>query len=216
VKKLEEGTAVNNNSSAEQISMDEEIARQMMQEEQAAQASSTPPALRRVAAPAIPQNSGKKKGRGTPTQLPANFLKIPGQVDEDEALARMLQNEMFAKEVKKNPEFAHLAARNRAATARSTGTTAPNPGPGIMDAISEMGEAAKSRLAMLANRFNQNKNRAPQATGGSGGSSGAAERRGLLDNDNNVVEEEVSFFSRPSVNNNYEMSDWGNNKSKSN
>lgn len=68
-----------------------------------------------------------KKGRGTPTDLPEDFLRIPGYKyprssgavaggagatvgDMDDAtLARMLQDELFSEELARNPDFAHLA-----------------------------------------------------------------------------------------------------------
>ena len=65
----------------------------------------------------------KPKGRGTPTELPPDFLRIPGApiptaasnstMDADEALARMLQDELFSQELANNPEFAHLARGGR-------------------------------------------------------------------------------------------------------
>lgn len=65
--------------------------------------------------------AAKKKGRGTPTELPADFLRIPGYKRsanasgsgpagmDDETLARMLQDELFSEELARNPDFAHLA-----------------------------------------------------------------------------------------------------------
>ena len=59
-----------------------------------------------------------KRGRGTPTQLPVDFLRIPGYAPsataggapiDDETLARMLQDELFSQELARNPDFAHLA-----------------------------------------------------------------------------------------------------------
>ena len=86
--------------------------------------------------------SGTNKGRGLPTVLPSDFLRIPGtkypvssspnaiisnarpgptgastmgQMMTDEQLARMLQDELFQEELRNNPEFSHLAGRrNRA------------------------------------------------------------------------------------------------------
>lgn len=106
--------------------MDEAIARQLAQEErggsggQARQRRSTnTPTSPPVAAPPTP----KPKGRGTPTELPPDFLRIPGApipaagsnsaLDADEALARMLQDELFSQELANNPEFAHLARGGR-------------------------------------------------------------------------------------------------------
>jgi hypothetical protein len=65
----------------------------------------------------------KKKGRGTPTELPKDFLRIPGYkrsanaasspAMDDETLARMLQDELFSEELARNPDFAHLARGGR-------------------------------------------------------------------------------------------------------
>lgn len=76
--------------------------------------------------PATPQTSAVAKGRGIPTVLPSDFLRIPGrkypasnatavsdprpavlgsQVMSDENLARMLQDELFQEELRNNPEF---------------------------------------------------------------------------------------------------------------
>ncbi|KAL7552496.1 hypothetical protein ACHAWF_015743, partial [Thalassiosira exigua] len=111
----------------------------------------SPPAQRRpmastVAAPARPPAAAARpkppagtKGRGTPTRLPPDFLRIPGrkypvantptsnnvsapiasasgpggmgQMMTDEQLARMLQDELFQEELRNNPEFSHLAGR---------------------------------------------------------------------------------------------------------
>jgi len=216
--KLENGN--NAQTSEEQISMDEALARQMMQDEQARrqQATASLLALRGNTDAAQTATSGATnptssnttpvndtKSRGTPTQLPPDFLRIPGQIGQDEALARMLQNDVFAKEVKKNPEFAnnHNLFRNRNA---AQGNNSGQP-PNIMEALSDMGEAAKSKLSMIASRFN-NKNRGqPQkVSGGLGGSSGTEERQGLL---NKAASEEEISFSKPSGSNiDFEMADW--------
>ena len=102
------------------ISMDEQFARQLAQEERGrgvgrTSQSTRPPAPAPAPAPA-------PKGRGTPTSLPEDFLRVPGvsvtstsreAMDEDEALARMLQDELFSQELANNPEFAHLARGGR-------------------------------------------------------------------------------------------------------
>lgn len=109
--------------------MDEQLARQLAQGEQAAAqraaagggggGSST---AATSSAPAPP------RGRGKPTTLPDDFLRIPGyqrpagsasstsagaavggSVMDDETLARMLQDELFSEELARNPQFAHLA-----------------------------------------------------------------------------------------------------------
>lgn len=211
------GTSSEGQSSAEQMQMqmaaDEEMARRIMQDE----AGSIPPGLRNTASAAHSTSRVEEEvtsGRGTPTQLPPDFLRIAGkaQVDQDEALARMMQDAMFAKEVKKNPEFANNSRlfNNTNRTSATSGGNAPVPG--IMNALSDMGENAKTKLSLLASRFNQNKNKRAAAnstsTGGAGGSSGAGERRGLLDND--LGEEEVSFINRGSKPD-FELAEWTNN-----
>ena len=98
---------------------------------------------------AAPTPPAGKKGRGTPTVLPSDFLRIPGrkypsasttatsnaisdpiasaagpggmgQMMTDEQMARMLQDELFQEELRNNPEFSHLAGR-RNPSARSAG-----------------------------------------------------------------------------------------------
>ena len=91
------------------------------------------------ATPTPPPPPAGTKGRGTPTDLPKEFLRIPGYPHrsvlvekaaaangtnrsantaatgvggtdlDDETLARMLQDEFFSQELARNPEFAHLA-----------------------------------------------------------------------------------------------------------
>ena len=106
-----------------QVAMDEELARQ----------SAAPNASSRS------QSSGNaQSGRGTPTTLPSDFLRLPGyrpsrtnnrtttstrnnsnaaaaggQPMDDETLARMLQDELFSEELARNPDFAHLAGQRR-------------------------------------------------------------------------------------------------------
>lgn len=195
----------NAQTSAEQISMDEALARQMMQDEgnTGAALTATSGATNPTSSNSTPVND--TKSRGTPTQLPPDFLRIPGQIGQDEALARMLQNDVFAKEVKKNPEFAnnHNLFRNRNA---AQGNNSGQP-PNIMEALSDMGEAAKSKLSMIASRFNnKNRGQAQKVSGGLGGSSGTGERQGLL---NKAASEEEISFSKPSGSNiDFEMADW--------
>jgi hypothetical protein len=76
-------------------------------------------------------------GRGLPTVLPPDFLRIPGSqpssaspssvMDQDEALARMLQDELFSQELANNPEFAHLANARRQQTGIPRGSTMSRP-----------------------------------------------------------------------------------------
>ena len=110
--------------------MDAELARQLADEEEQRR-TRTPPrsgagGRRQNPAPPVPAPTtqrapapapAKKMGRGTPTELPPDFLRIPSAVTStsnadlasDEALARMLQDKLFAEELRNNPEFAHLA-----------------------------------------------------------------------------------------------------------
>jgi hypothetical protein len=113
-------------------------------------------------------SSVSKAGRGVPTELPQDFLRIPGyhtssssnnntitannQMDQDEALARMLQDELFSQELANNPEFAHLAGLGgrggrrggapvvpRASTmSRPANQAVPQQLPPIMDHITGM------------------------------------------------------------------------------
>ena len=101
--------------------------------------------------------------RGTPTNLPDDFLRVNGgattnatsmggtsqsTLDSDEALARMLQDELFSEELRRNPDFAHLAGRPRVTTgnnlatgrssfaARNQQRPPPQPLPNIMGKLS--------------------------------------------------------------------------------
>lgn len=182
------------------VSMDEEIARRMSESQNTRpsttqqQSSSSfypgsnfvrsPTPATPTPAPTRPNPTPKKKGIGTPTDLPPDFLRIPGQkydstISEDEALARMLQDELFTAEIANNPEFAHLA-RGRLPTAShasslgGSSSTAPM-GPNIMDQISSLGNQAKMKLNELANQWNARQNNSNSA------GQGRQETRGLLD-----------------------------------
>jgi hypothetical protein len=190
---------------ASAVNQDEALARQLAQEGRAASASRKP--------------SGAKKGRGTPTVLPPDFLRIPSgqaqapasatpatQMDSDEALARMLQDELFTEELAQNPDFAHLArgrpktsgglpsrtgnSRNASGRAIESPRRAAGDQPNIMGKISELGDNAKRRLQTLAAQFNANANRNNPSQGGQSDTANvaAAERRGLLDNDHDDME----------------------------
>jgi hypothetical protein len=180
------------------VNQDEMLARQLAQEARAAP--------RRAPAAAA---AAAKKGRGTPTVLPTDFLRVPSaqdastpgtQMDSDEALARMLQDELFTEELARNPDFAHLArgrpttsggipTRNRTANGRTVETPRrPGDPPNIMGKISELGDNAKRRLQMLAAQFNANANRINPSQAGQAETANVAagERRGLLDNDDDM------------------------------
>ncbi len=101
-----------------QVAMDEELARRMTDSGTDSGTASS---------------GNASGGRGTPTTLPADFLRLPGFVPppsetnrtaatgnasngqpmDDEALARMLQDELFSEELARNPNFAHLAGQRR-------------------------------------------------------------------------------------------------------
>lgn len=147
-----------------QVALDEELARQLAGDGSA--------------------KAGTKKGRGTPTDLPKDFLRIPGYKQsasaaasgaamDDATLARMLQDELFSEELARNPDFAHLA-RARRTTGRSSARLPPgqrragapgsaqqaNPfeGVNIGQKLSEMGEGARRRLQLFATNFEQKLN----------------------------------------------------------
>lgn len=143
-----------------------------------------------------------RKLRGIKTELPPDFLRIPGHhdylidgeaadtIDADEQLARMLQDELFAQELRNNPEFAHLAGsggRGRSAvrgavggfpgsrrpgstSAAATASAQPVMGPAVIDRLGEMGDNAKKRLTLFARQFNERMHeRQAQNGGGIGG-----------------------------------------------
>lgn len=139
-------------------------------------------------------SSSGRKLIGTPCELPSDFLRIPGltsnsssgtntnyssggllpsstgtpssTLDADEALARMLQDDLFTEELVNNPEFAHLArgrlpTRNTASsiwsgppgssTRRNNNTAQPaqaQDGPNIVDKIS--GELCNQTIRCLS------------------------------------------------------------------
>ena len=145
--------------------MDEALARQLQQDDQqsfngrrqggtVSSAVTTPNAL-----PA-------RTERGTPTELPKDFLRIPGYnhrslvgagsgaergaAMDDETLARMLQDELFSEELARNPDFAHLARGGRGGSSSHRGVppgqrrgnasnaTAPNPFDGVPNVMENL------------------------------------------------------------------------------
>mmetsp|Transcript_7880 Transcript_7880/g.10812 ORF Transcript_7880/g.10812 Transcript_7880/m.10812 type:complete len:298 (-) Transcript_7880:448-1341(-) len=213
VRKLQNPEVPSNSGAGDNISMDEEIARQLAREGDGPKGRA--PGTRQVnPAPTNSTNGASserpkqpaKTGRGTPTQLPPDFLRIPGHsqgpstIDEDEQLARMLQDELFTQELANNPEFAHLARgrRNVGASQRAARSSSTRPaqsgeqrdfGKEFMMGLSDLGENAKRRLQLIAANFNAKQN-TNSPGGGLGGSSGRGERRGLLDSG---AEEDVGF-----------------------
>lgn len=107
------------------IRMDEELARQMAVEGRTRTQDHS--------SSAATTTTNAKKGRGAPVVLPPDFLRIPtgsgalagSTTADDEALARMLQDELFSQELANNPEFAHLArGRPRTVGGRPTNQAA--------------------------------------------------------------------------------------------
>lgn len=204
VRKLKNPELASGCGAKDQISMDEEIARQLARESDGPGGIAAARTSRRVVpAPATSASNTAKKGRGTPTELPPDFLRIPGRsygsntINEDEQLARMLQDELFTQELANNPEFAHLARGGRGVgvnhrTGRQYGGAAPHNdfGKDFMKGLSDLGENAKKRLQLIAANFNAKQN-GNSASGGAGGSSGRGERRSLLDGSGD--DDEVSF-----------------------
>lgn len=186
------------------VSMDEEIARQMSEAEDTrprqttAQtpvssyypgSSSNPAPI-----PVRPNVTPKKKGIGTPTDLPSDFLRVPGRkydntVSEDEALARMLQDELFTAEIANNPEFAHLARGRLPTTPRASSfggvNTSAAQGPNILDQISDLGNQAKRNLANQWNAWNTKQSNTDSTN------QARQESRGLLDD--REEEDDIAF-----------------------
>jgi hypothetical protein len=126
--------------------MDEQLARQLQAQQSGGNGRRQGGAAAAASAP-VPV----KKGRGTPTELPKDFLRIPGYKHrsvagsaaaasgamDDETLARMLQDELFTEELARNPDFAHLARGGRGGGGRrpapgqrrTTASNAPQPNP---------------------------------------------------------------------------------------
>lgn len=226
-----------------QVAIDEELARQL------AASSATSMSMSN-------NSNNAHNGRGTPTTLPSDFLRLPGyrpssssatarttyrtastpmgntvttadgQPMDDETLARMLQDELFAEELARNPDFAHLAGQrggrqqNNGRNSRVTSSNArlPSAQPGaplqnpfegvnVMQKISSMGDGARRRLQLFANNFENkmkgtnNPNNVATAGGGTGlqeASGAAAERRGLLNEDDDYGDDMIEFETRKS------------------
>lgn len=95
------------------LALDEQLARTLSQ-----QVSIRQPSQRTSASSQQSQRPLQPQGIGTFTVLPDDFLCIPNyrssasSMSDDEALARMLQDELFTEELRRNPDFAHLAGSN--------------------------------------------------------------------------------------------------------
>lgn len=188
---------------AHTIDADAELAQQLANSNRAAQ--------QRQSA-ALHRPTSREGQRGTPTELPPDFLRLTpvspatttstDQLQSDEALARMLQDNLFSEEISRNPDFAHLARGSRtpngsrtrvsaagpaAAGSRPSRTQHQPPDIDIIKSLGELGMTARRRLQMLAAQFNAktkpNNNTASAPGAGGGGNSTNAERRGLLTDD---------------------------------
>lgn len=131
-------------AATEDVSMDEQFARQLEDEERRnSQRNQEQTRMKNYqsAAPIRQQQTAPitlatSKGRGTPTELPSDFLRVPGSaangsssssgtaMDEDEKLARMLQDELFIEELARNPQFAHLTTGTTGRVKRPTNSPA--------------------------------------------------------------------------------------------
>jgi hypothetical protein len=157
-------------NAATATALDEQLARALSQGQKASSRSNS---ANRSASSSTPSGAGgtassssssnQNDGRGTPTTLPDDFLRLPGRkysnnnattssssaaaagaadgggsesnLEADEALARMLQDELFSEELARNPDFAHLAGRRpqRTSQSQTAGVTRSNvwTGPGF-------------------------------------------------------------------------------------
>lgn len=209
--KLKNGTE----SASANTAMDEQLAQQLSQRggsATAAPSSSTP-------TPAPTNNAGSSymsnyRPRGTPTTLPDDFLRLQNQsgnastggiggsnvgaqstMDSDEALARMLQDQLFSDELRRNPDFAHLAGRprvtnnnTRSNATRSSGQAArtfaaqPQQQPpsmaNMMEKLSLMGTSAKFKLAQSLEQLKNNTNQLAAKVGGNAAAGGGVARSG--------------------------------------
>ena len=209
-------------SGTNQEELDEQLARELASGTQQLTSSipnNTNPHVRNNSSTSSTSVNGEKKGRGIPTTLPSDFLRIPGNngnISSDEALARMLQDKLFADEIRNNPEFAHLAqGRSRVypGTQGNRVNQQQNDGPNIMEALGSMGENAKKRLQELAVKVKNNINNIDngngrRSVGPFGSNSVAAERRGLLDIGEDDDEEQISFVGGVQQKSDYEMRDF--------
>ncbi|KAA0157743.1 hypothetical protein FNF29_00317 [Cafeteria roenbergensis] len=158
-------------------------------------------------APSVPSAAGSRRRR---KELPPGFLAIPAvgpasatstpadQLAQDEALARMMQDERFMAELQQDPEVAaHLrrvqlaeSARGRRrapASTRASAADAVAPAPAGSSSggwLASMGAGLRSRVSAMASRFGRGGGRgqASEAAAIAPTSSAPAhERAGLLE-----------------------------------
>lgn len=139
VDQLESGIDPRQNS----VAVDEELARQLSQGRDDSNSAPAP----------------DRSGKGWPTTLPEDFLRVPGvapganSFNDDEALARMLQDELFTEELSRNPDFAHLARGRSNATRPPAAASRSTVNPAT---------AAANRFGEFASRFTGNKSQQQQ------------------------------------------------------
>lgn len=104
-----------------------------------------------------------RPGKGKPATLADEFLRVPGfaplprsggglnSLSDDEALARMLQDELFTQELSRNPDFAHLATGRSGRASHASSSQQPSSTAGIinpaMAAANRFGEFARGLTA---------------------------------------------------------------------
>lgn len=127
IEKLKSGA----NNAAAATALDEQLARALSQGQSVTQSKSRSGGASGGGAPSTAASQKNKGQRGAPTKLPDDFLRIPDRkylsdsqsnLEGDEALARMLQDELFSEELARNPDFAHLAGGRRPRNSRQTDT----------------------------------------------------------------------------------------------
>ena len=101
----------------ERVAMDEKLAQKLSQQDEGTDDSEIDQEYSHFPLPkrGTPTEFKPNFQRGTPTELEPDFLRIPnrnGLLEGDTALAQMLQDELFAQELKNNPDLAHLASSN--------------------------------------------------------------------------------------------------------
>ena len=144
---------------------DEQLARQLAQQTMPLSANTSIP--RNISS----ENERVHVGKGKSTTLPEDFLRPPGytpgmtnSVSDDEALARMLQDELFTEELRRNPDFAHLAhgrgsnaripgQRSNSNTSSTASNTSVNPAAA---AANRFGEFARSLTGQQPQQRNDN------------------------------------------------------------
>jgi hypothetical protein len=153
---------------------DEQLARQLARQ-------TTPLPANAILSGSLPSaNEHVHAGKGKPTTLPEDFLRPPGytpgmtnSVSDDEALARMLQDELFTEELRRNPDFAHLA-HGRASNARLLGqqssrsntnssNTSLNPAAAAVNRFGEFARSLTGQHTQQQRSSNHNDNEVAQS-----------------------------------------------------